>query len=961
MPIPSAGQSKEDFIKFFMSNLAMVREYPDEKQRLAVANSQSKLKAENNRDYAKEYKDFHGTEEQIKNRAKRNEARKEFEKDGKVKKGDGKEIDHIKPLSLGGSNDKENLQILSQTENREKGAQTLTATIGEGQGQGNDRQNIGGTDICICPKCKYELKHDRGTPCNEIKCPKCDTPMVGKSEESRIKITASFGNPTKDGKEWEVTLISEGAANTSTGLFVLPKEVMKASLDKFEGIDIYAHQFGLNRNGIPDFNHRPGSIEEPNNLIINKIGWVKNIRLDTSNALSRTMGTFHCINSSMRDMLINIWNTDKSKMPEFSIDADTIGDRVGDAIHIKAFKNVRSFDMVTKGAFEGAGFERLVATKKINIGGKHMDELLKQILANIKAGKMKLEGTEGKNDEEITTLIKASLELPKEEDTKLQDMIKAAITPNVLASIVAMTGIDEMKAALNKLIDGEKNKMKASENEEAKAEKEKTEKEAAEKEANLKASGEEKNTKKITELENTIKVQASANAIERILASETTLGEESKNRIRTMYAGKIVKEEDIKKQLTSEKEYLDRIIASRANKEADGRSYVIVGDTPLNKKKNALEAFINPKMADKEYNPENPDSYKMSASERFVDLKDAVLTFAGHAKFHEMGTEGIVSTMKAASTASFTTVFQDVMNKQIRKQYDFSMINDRLSKLIEEVNVETLDTQHVYDIGSFGLLSDVAESGTYQELSDPDDVEATYTLKKIGDIFKVTEEMFYTSGSKVTQLIRMFPRKMANSARATRNKFIADLITGCNGSTVNALNIYDGTPLYTSTHANITYSALNYTTFFAGYTAMSNQTVLNSGLPTEIEPRWLLVPTELKIDALNITENPQYPVDTNGAVIKNTYAGLGIQVISLPNYYLCSDINNWYLIGDKNKAPTLQMGFFQGKRTPQIYLQNQDVNGEVFTNDEWTWKIKFRFGGALTDYRSLYGGIVADA
>jgi len=42
------------------------------------------------------------------------------------------------------------------------------------------RLGIGGTDVCICPKCGTEVPHRRGVPCSLIKCPKCGTPMVGK-------------------------------------------------------------------------------------------------------------------------------------------------------------------------------------------------------------------------------------------------------------------------------------------------------------------------------------------------------------------------------------------------------------------------------------------------------------------------------------------------------------------------------------------------------------------------------------------------------------------------------------------------------------------------------------------------------------------------------------------------------------------------------------------------------------
>lgn len=47
------------------------------------------------RDYAKEYKDYHGTPEQKKRRADRNRARRQAQREGRVHKGDGKELDHV--------------------------------------------------------------------------------------------------------------------------------------------------------------------------------------------------------------------------------------------------------------------------------------------------------------------------------------------------------------------------------------------------------------------------------------------------------------------------------------------------------------------------------------------------------------------------------------------------------------------------------------------------------------------------------------------------------------------------------------------------------------------------------------------------------------------------------------------------------------------------------------------------
>lgn len=63
---------------------------------------------------------YHATEEQKKNRAARNKARREAIKDGRVKKGDGKELDHKTPLSKGGSRSTSNTRVTTRKANREK-------------------------------------------------------------------------------------------------------------------------------------------------------------------------------------------------------------------------------------------------------------------------------------------------------------------------------------------------------------------------------------------------------------------------------------------------------------------------------------------------------------------------------------------------------------------------------------------------------------------------------------------------------------------------------------------------------------------------------------------------------------------------------------------------------------------------------------------------------------------------
>lgn len=70
------------------------------------------------RDYQREYALFHGKPEEIKRRAERVKARRMMEKTGAASKGDGKDVDHIRPLKSGGTSTPSNLRMRSKSANR---------------------------------------------------------------------------------------------------------------------------------------------------------------------------------------------------------------------------------------------------------------------------------------------------------------------------------------------------------------------------------------------------------------------------------------------------------------------------------------------------------------------------------------------------------------------------------------------------------------------------------------------------------------------------------------------------------------------------------------------------------------------------------------------------------------------------------------------------------------------------
>jgi hypothetical protein len=71
------------------------------------------------RDYRREYDQYHGTPAQKEARASRNAARKAEMAAGRVRKGDGMEVDHKDGNPM--NNKPSNRQILTRKKNRQKG------------------------------------------------------------------------------------------------------------------------------------------------------------------------------------------------------------------------------------------------------------------------------------------------------------------------------------------------------------------------------------------------------------------------------------------------------------------------------------------------------------------------------------------------------------------------------------------------------------------------------------------------------------------------------------------------------------------------------------------------------------------------------------------------------------------------------------------------------------------------
>lgn len=103
-----------NFKSIFENAKNRMLEYPELAEMLFI----DLIVEEAKRNYKMEYRNYHGKPKQRKERAARTKAREMMIKKGRVRKGDGKDIDHKRPLRNGGSKGINNLRVRDKSENR---------------------------------------------------------------------------------------------------------------------------------------------------------------------------------------------------------------------------------------------------------------------------------------------------------------------------------------------------------------------------------------------------------------------------------------------------------------------------------------------------------------------------------------------------------------------------------------------------------------------------------------------------------------------------------------------------------------------------------------------------------------------------------------------------------------------------------------------------------------------------
>lgn len=315
------------------------------------------------------------------------------------------------------------------------------------------------------------------------------------------------------------------------------------------------------------------------------------------------------------------------------------------------------------------------------------------------------------------------------------------------------------------------------------------------------------------------------------------------------------------------------------------------------------------------------------------------------------------SSEAAITSSTWAGALGDHLRKVMQKDYRQAPYDQW--KLIANIGSPVdFRTNYRPQLGGFSALATVTEGGAYAAFTtEPDDFTPNYAVTKHGNIQVISLE---TIANDDVGAVQRMPRKIGRAAARTLNAAVwAPILTNAAYSDAS-----DTDTIFHANHGgNLGSSALSMAQIIAGRQVMMKQAEPQSTERLNIGPKYLMVPVDLEQAAVELVFSAGQPVlDRSVSSVEdaesrpNFLRRLGLDVIVIPH---ATDANNWYMAADKMDLDIMEVGFLGGRQEPELFLQDMQNVGSMFTNDQITYKVRHIYGVCALDWRGLYGSVVA--
>lgn len=306
----------------------------------------------------------------------------------------------------------------------------------------------------------------------------------------------------------------------------------------------------------------------------------------------------------------------------------------------------------------------------------------------------------------------------------------------------------------------------------------------------------------------------------------------------------------------------------------------------------------------------------------------------------------------SALRANYADLIGSAMLPVLEELFDSSYKQYEMKRdiLFKKESTDTSIWQYT-EIHDMPMFASVAEGADYSFSKPKQGYDKTVSVVKYGLGFSISEEA--VDDGKFN-FIADAVKKMGKSARESQEQAAMNILN--NG--FSSATVANGQPLFSSSHPTPTgtYTLRNQLSSPADLSESSLRTAVadfrkafrgDSGIYNEIRAKYLVVPEELRLDAMAIVGSELRPGTAAGYSVNdiNVLKGEGLVVVSSP---LLTDADAWFLAADSSEN-----GLRFIERKP---LETKAAGADVgFLNDAIYYKARYRQELAAVHPNGMFG------
>jgi hypothetical protein len=424
--------------------------------------------------------------------------------------------------------------------------------------------------------------------------------------------------------------------------------------------------------------------------------------------------------------------------------------------------------------------------------------------------------------------------------------------------------------------------------------------------------------------------------------AECSLPVHAKNRVRASFQNQVADEAKIVEAIKFEQDYLTKSQPTMV--QAPGN--ITPGLDSSQKRQAALDAFFLREAVELEGQKiQPPRSFKGLYQEITGDMQVTGLLKEAWRLREGVGgrlTESMIST-------DWAQILGDSITRAMVREYNQPGVYQDWMKVVSDIGtISDFRSNKRLRMGGYGALPAVAEQGNYNSLTSPTDEEAYYSISKRGGTEDVTLEMIANDD---VGAIRRIPISLARAALITLYRFVFDMFVN------NPTCTYDSVSWFSTaaTRYNASTTALSQAGIDEVRVGMRTQAAYGESRNIlGLVPKLLIVPNELETTAFKLCQASVSLVSagtTESSDMPSINKKYGLDYIVVD--YL-TNAKDWWAVCDTKACPTIEVGFYQGRQDPELFVQDMPNVGSMFNADKLTWKIRHIYGGAPIEHRGVF-------